>query len=98
MRIFPTNGQRLVYLNVLAGLYTSAAEDALIRIVAIKRIGIVDLVRFRAERYLLMFDLQQFRCVMDRTIAVVVIANSTVEKVVTQDPVERFSLGRLYPS
>jgi uncharacterized membrane protein len=72
MRIFPADRQRLVYLNVLAGLYTSTAEDALIRIVPIKRIGIVNLVRFRAERYLLMFDLQQFRCVMDRAVAVAV--------------------------
>jgi hypothetical protein len=44
-----------------------------------------------------MLDLQQFRCVVDSAIPVVIVTNSTVEKVITQNPVKRFSLGRFCP-
>ena len=39
MRIFPVDRKRLVHLDVLAGLDAAAAENALIGIVAIERIG-----------------------------------------------------------
>jgi hypothetical protein len=41
-----------------------------------------------------MFNLQQFGCVMNGAVTVVIVANGTVEKMVAQDPVERFSPGR----
>src|SRR6266436_9796969 len=50
-------------------------------------------LRLGSIRYLLMFDLQQFRCVMNSAVAVVVVANRTIEKVVPQDTVECFSAG-----
>lgn len=98
MRIFPTNGQGLVYLDVLTGFYASTTQDTLVRIVTIKGIGIVDLVRFGAERCLLMLNLQQFRRVMNSAVPIIIVANGAVEKMVTQDPVERFPLSGLYPN
>ena len=47
MRIFPANGQRFVHLNVLAGLDAAPAQNALLRIVAIERVGVIHFVRLR---------------------------------------------------
>jgi len=40
-----------------------------------------------------MLNSQQLRCVVDRAIAVVVVADRAVEKVVTEDAVKGFHLG-----
>jgi hypothetical protein len=97
MRVFPANRQSLVYLDILTSLYTATAKDALVGIVAIEWIGIIDLVGLGAERCLLMFDPQELRRVMDSTVAVVVVTNGAVEKVVTQNPVKRLSLSYFCP-
>ena len=56
MRVLPINRKRFIDLEVLAGLYAPAAENALIRIVAIERISIVDFVGLGTIRDVLMLD------------------------------------------
>jgi len=75
-------------LDVLTSLYTAATQNALIGIVAIERIRVIDFVRLRSKRDSLMFDGQQLGGVMDRAIAIVVVANRAVEHVVTQNSIE----------
>ena len=94
MGVFPTDRECFIHLQSLACLHTAAAQDALVRVVPIEGVRVVDFVRFRSIRYLLMFNLQQFGCVVNGAVTVVIIANGTVEKMVAQDPVERFSPGR----
>src|SRR6267378_7858129 len=82
--VFPINRKCFIYLDVLACFYTSTTQKALVRIIAIERIRIVDLVRLGPKRNLLVFDGQQFGCVVNSAVAVIVIANGAVKKVVTQ--------------
>src|ERR1700736_1440484 len=91
MVVFPTDRERLVHLQRLACLHAAATQNTLVGVVAIEWVGIVDWVRLGTIRYLLMVDSQQFRCVMNRAVAVVVVANSTVEKVIPKNAVERFA-------
>ena len=93
MVVFPTDRECFIHLQGLARLHTAAAQNTLVGVVPIEGVGIVDFVRLGSIRYLLMFDLQQFRCVMNSAVAVVVVANRTIEKVVPQDTVECFSAG-----
>src|SRR6266404_46531 len=97
MVIFPTDRECFIHLQRLAGLYAAATQNTLVGVVPIEWVGIVDWVRLGTIRYLLMFDFQQFRCVMNRAVAVVVVANGTVEKVVPKDAVERFSSSGFCP-
>src|SRR5712692_11159403 len=88
IRIFPVDGKRFVDLDVLTSLYTAATQNALIGIVAIERIRVIDFVRLRSKRDSLMFDGQQLGGVMDRAIAIVVVANRAVEHVVAENSIE----------
>ena len=65
VRVFPADGERFVDFQVLAGFHAAAAKDALVGIVAIERIAVVDLVRLRLERDMLVVDLQQSGGVVD---------------------------------
>ena len=94
MGVFPTDRECFIHLQRLTSLYTAAAENALVGIVPIEGVRVVDFVRFGSIRYLLVFDLQQFGCIMNGAVTVIIVANRAVEKVVAQDPVERFSPGR----
>src|SRR4029077_2231955 len=91
MLVFPTDRESFIHLQRLAGLYAAATQDTLVGVIPIEWVGIVDRVRFGTIRYLLMFDSQQFRRVMNRAVAVIVVAHRTVEKVVPKNAVERFS-------
>jgi hypothetical protein len=95
MRILPIDRKSFIDLEILTGFDTTTTQNALVRIIAIERVRIINLVGFRAEWNALMFDAQQFGGVMDRTIAVAVIADRAVKQVVTQDSVERFRLRLL---
>ena len=95
IRIFPVDGERFIDLDVLTCLYAAATQNALVGIVAVERVRVIDLVRFRSERYFLVLDGQQFRGVMDDAIAVVVVADGAVQHVVAQNAIECFHLGRL---
>jgi hypothetical protein len=89
--VFPIDRKRFIYLDILACFYAPATKKALVRIITIKRIRIVDFVRLGPKRNLLVFDGQQFGCVVNSAVAVIVVANGAVEKVVTQHTVKRFS-------
>jgi hypothetical protein len=88
VRILPVDGQRFVDLDVLAGLHAAAAENALVGIVAVERIGVIDFVGLGYERDSLVLDGQQLRGVVDRAIAVVVVADRAVEHVVAEDAIK----------
>jgi len=92
--IFPINRKSFVDLDVLTSLHTTAAENALIGIVAIERIRVVDLVGLRSKWDSLVLNGQQFRRVMDSAIAIVVIADRAIKKVITDDGIKCFHLGR----
>src|SRR5262249_12739938 len=88
MRILPADRERLVHLHVLAGLDAAAAQDALVRGVAIEGIGRVDREGLRPEGRLLALDVQQLRGVVDGGAAGAVVADGEVEQVVAEDAVE----------
>ena len=89
MLVFPVDRERLVDLHVLARLDAAAAQNALVGVVAVERIGVVDLVRLGLERDLLVLDRQHLRGVVDGAVAVVVVADRAIEHVVAEDAVER---------
>src|SRR5438094_3632937 len=91
--ILPVNRKSFVDLDVLTGFNAAAAENALIGIVAIERIRAVDLVGLRSKRDSLMLNGQQLRRVMDSAIAIVVIADRAIKKVITEDAIKCFHLG-----
>jgi hypothetical protein len=93
MLILPPDTQRFIDLEGLAGLYAAPTKNALIGIVAIERIRVINFVRLRSKRDLLMFDGQQLGRVMDSTIAVVVVANRAVEQVVAENAIKCLHLG-----
>ena len=92
MRVFPPNRQRFVDLNILARFHATAAKNALIRIITVKRIRRINGIRFRFERDFLMFDGQQFGRVVDRAVAVVIVADGAVQHVIAENPVKGFPL------
>ena len=92
MRILPPYRKRLVDLNILASLDATSAENALIRIVSVKRVRVVHLVRLGLEGNFLMLHGHQLGCVMHRAIAVVIVTNGAVEHVISKNPIERFPL------
>ena len=91
--VFPVDGERFVNLDVLTCLDAPAAENALVGVVAIERICVIDLVRFRSEWDPLMLNSQQFRCVVDHAIAVVVVADRAVQHMVAENAIKRFHLS-----
>jgi hypothetical protein len=98
MLVFPTYRECCIHLQGLACLHTAATQNTLVGFVPIEWVGIVDFVRLRSIRYLLVLNFQQLRCVMNGAIAVVVVANGTVEKVVPKDAVERLSFELILTS
>src|SRR5579864_4795880 len=86
--VFPVDRERFVDLDVLAGFYAPAAENALVGIVAIERICVIDLVRFRSEWDLLMLNRQQLCRVMNGAISIVIVADCAIEKVITEDAIK----------
>src|SRR5258708_34091500 len=93
VRIFPVDGKRFVPLDVLTSLYAAGAENALIGIVAIERIRVINLVGLRSKRDLLMLNGQQPCRVVDSAIAIVVVTDRAVEKMVAEDAIKGFHLG-----
>jgi hypothetical protein len=97
MRVFPADAEGLVYLQVLTGFNAAPAENALLRIVAIKGIAWIDLVGFGLERDVLMFDGEQNRGVVDGAVAVVIVADRAVEQMISEDAIEGITLRCLRP-
>jgi hypothetical protein len=92
MFVLPTDGKCFVNLHVLASFHTTAAEDALIRVVPVKGIGVISGVGFVEKGAFLMLDVEHGGCVVYGAIAIVVVANSAIEKVVLQNTVESIEL------
>src|SRR5438876_10584614 len=92
MWIFPADRKRLVDFNILASLHATSAENTLIRIVSIKWVRVIDFVRLRLERNLLMLDGHQLGRVVYRAVAVVIVADGAVEHVISENPIERLPL------
>ena len=89
----PVDGQGLVDLDVLAGLDTSSAQDALIGVVAVEGVGVVLRIGLVLEWPRLVLYIEAGGCVVDGAILVIVIADRAVEVVVLEDAVEGFALG-----
>src|SRR6266849_3880481 len=89
MRILPTDGERLIYLQILAGFDAPAAQNTLAGVVTVKRIAIVDFVCFWFKRITLVLHAEHLRCVVNRAVSVIVVAYSAVEFVIAQNAVER---------
>src|SRR5262249_61950002 len=92
MWVFPVNRERFIHLKVLACLYAPATENALIGIIAIKRVCIVDLVGLRSIGDVLAFNRQQFSGVVDGAVTVAVIAHRAVENVIAENAIKCFPL------
>ena len=82
MRIFPADGERFVDLQILTSLHTPPAKDALVRVVPIEGIRFIDFVGLGSIRDALMLNLQQGCRIVNGAIAVVIVANGTIQKVV----------------
>ena len=93
MGILPVNRKGFVDLQVLTGFHTSAAKNALLRVVAVERVGMIFFVGFGMIGNRLMFDTQQFFSVMNGAVSVVVVAYSSVQHVIAENTVEGLSLG-----
>src|SRR5713226_4277411 len=78
MGILPANGQSFVDLEILAGFDAAAAQNALVGIIAVKRVSVIDFVGFGLEWNTLVLDAQHLRRVVHRAIAVVVVADGAI--------------------
>src|SRR5260370_35934311 len=85
---FPTDRERVIYLNILAGLNALAAENALAGIVAVKRIGHIHFVRFWREGMLLMLNIERKSRIVNAAVFVVIVADCAVEHVIAKNHVE----------
>src|SRR5580692_4032908 len=84
----PVDAESLVHLHVLASLDTTSAENALVRIVAVERIGMILLVGFAAKRPRLVLHTQVLDRIVNRAIAIIVVADGAVEIVILEYAVE----------
>src|SRR6266540_3491046 len=71
-------------------LKSTSAENALIRIVSVKRVRVIHFIRLGPEGNFLMLHGHQLGCVMHRAIAVVIVTDGAVEHVISKNPIERF--------
>src|ERR1700694_140065 len=90
MRIFPADGQSFVDLEILARFDAAAAQDALIGIVAVERIGVVDFVRLGFEWNALVLDGKHLGGVMNHAVTIVVVAYGAIQEVIAQNAIKRF--------
>ncbi len=97
MWILPADGQSFVDLEILAGLDAAAAENTLIGIVTVERVGVIDLVGLGLEWQALVLDAQHLRGVVHCAVAVVVVAHGAIQEVIAQNAVERFRSRGLRP-
>src|SRR5579862_2169202 len=92
MCVFPADGERFINLNVLTRFNAAAAKDALGGIVAIEGIGVIFRVGLGLEWKRLVLDGEKAGGVMDRAVAVVVVADGAIEEMVFEEAVECFAL------
>src|SRR3989442_10062878 len=75
MGILPADRQSFVDLEILTGFDAAAAQNALVWIIAVERVGVIDFVGLGFEREALVLDAQHLGGVVNRAVAVVVIAD-----------------------
>jgi hypothetical protein len=92
MRILPVNRKGFIHLHVLAGFDTSAAKNALLRVVAVEGVGMILFVGLGMIRNRLMFDAQQSFRVVNGAVPVVVVAYGAVENMIGENAIKRLSL------
>ncbi len=90
MGILPADGQSFVDLEILTGFDAAAAENALVGIVTIKRVGVIDFVGLGFEWEVLVLDGKHLRGVVNDTVAIVVVTYRAIQKVIRQNAVKRF--------
>src|SRR6185312_850338 len=84
------DAQRLVHLDVLAGLDTAPAEDALVRIIRVERTRVVLRIGLAPEGIPLNRDLHVREGVVQRAIARVVLSHRAVELVLGEQAIHAF--------
>ena len=92
MEILPIDAQRFIDLEGLTRLNTASAKNALVRIVAIEGVGYIHFIWLGLVGDLLVLNCEQVGGVVHGAVAVVVVANRTVEHVVAEDAIEGFAL------
>src|SRR6266850_1917865 len=97
MRILPADRQSFVDLETLTGFNTTAAQNALVGIIAVERVGAVDFVRLGFEWETLVLDGQHLGGVVNDAVAVVVVADGAIKEVIAQNAIERFRSRQLRP-
>ncbi|CCJ89733.1 FIG00554473: hypothetical protein [Cronobacter turicensis 564] len=89
------DAQRLVDFNVLTRLHAAPAQNALIRVVGVKRVGVVFHVGFALIFVALNRDMHVCDGVVQGAVAGVVFADGAVELMFGEQPVHPFMLRRL---
>ena len=97
MGILPADRQSFVDLEILAGFDAAAAQNALIGVVTVERVGVIDFVGLGFEREALVLDAQHLCRVVHRAVAVVVVADGAIQEVIGQNPIECFRSRGLRP-
>src|SRR6266849_5431719 len=92
MGILPVNRKGLIDLHVLACLNTSAAENALLRVVTVEGVRVILFIGLRMIRNRLMFNVQQSFRVVNGAVSVVVVAHGAVENVIAENAIKGLSL------
>src|ERR1700733_4171406 len=92
MFALPIDRKCLIHLNVLARFNTTPTQNALVWVVAVERIRHVLLIGLRHIRPRLVLYVEFCGRVVDRAIAIVVVAHGAVQHVVLQNAVERLAL------
>ena len=81
------DAQGLIHFNILAGIHTAAAENALIGIVGIKGVGVIFDIGFALKGIALNRDMHIHHGVMQCAVASVVFADGAVEFMFCQQPI-----------
>src|SRR5229473_75694 len=97
MGILPADGQSFVDLEILTSFDTTSAQNALVGIVAVERVGAVDFVGLGFEWETLVLHGQYLGGVVNDAVAVIVVADGAIEEVIAQNTIERFRSRRLRP-
>jgi len=95
VRAVVVDAQRFVDFDVLARLHAAAAQDALIRVVGVERIGFVFVVWFSREFVALDGDVHVGEGVVQLAVAGVVFAYRAIQLMLGEEAVHRF-LARFY--
>jgi hypothetical protein len=92
VRIFPVDGQGFVHLQVLACFNASPAKNALVWVVAVKGIRQIYFIRLGLVGDFLVFDRKKSRRIVNRAVAVAVVADRAIQEMIAQYAVKCLAL------